>query len=40
MNDRYFVRLLDDSHDIEHAVIRVEDGIENTLDAYLESLKK
>lgn len=25
---------------IDHAVIRVEDSIENTLDAYLESLKK
>lgn len=25
---------------IDHTVIRVEDSIENTLDAYLESLKK
>jgi len=40
MNDRHFARLFDDYHDIDHAVIRIEDGIENTSDAYLESLKK
>ena len=40
MNDRHFARLFDDYHDIDHAVIRIEGGIENTSDAYLESLKK
>ncbi|MBE0367553.1 YdcH family protein [Pseudoalteromonas sp. MMG013] len=40
MNDRHFSRLFDDYHEIDHAVIRIEDGVENTSDAYLESLKK
>lgn len=40
MQDRHFARLFDDYHDIDHAVIRIEDGVENSSDEYLESLKK
>ena len=40
MNDRHFARLFDDYHDLDHEVIRIEEGVENTSDEYLESLKK
>ncbi|CCQ12265.1 hypothetical protein PALB_31660 [Pseudoalteromonas luteoviolacea B = ATCC 29581] len=40
MNDNHFARLFNDYHDIDHAVIRIEDGVENSSDEYLESLKK
>jgi len=40
MNDRHFARLFDDYHNLDHEVIRIEEGVENTSDEYLESLKK
>ncbi len=40
MQDAHFARLFDEYHDIDHAVIRIEEGIENTSDEYLEELKK
>ena len=40
MNDRHFARLFDDYHDLDHEMIRIEEGVENTSDEYLESLKK
>ncbi|TMO54231.1 YdcH family protein [Pseudoalteromonas phenolica] len=40
MNDRHFARLFDDYHNLDHEVIRIEEGVENTSDDYLESLKK
>ncbi|MFC3031637.1 YdcH family protein [Pseudoalteromonas fenneropenaei] len=40
MSDKHFARLFEDYHDIDNAVIRIEEGIENTSDDYLESLKK
>ena len=40
MNDRHFARLFDDYHDLDHEMFRIEEGVENTSDEYLESLKK
>jgi uncharacterized protein YdcH (DUF465 family) len=40
MNDNHFSRLFDEYHDMDHAIVRIEDGIENTSDDYLEELKK
>lgn len=40
MNDRHFARLFDDYHDLDHEMIRIVEGVENTSDEYLESLKK
>ena len=40
MTNRYFANQFEKYHDTDHAVIRIEDGIENTSDEYLESLKK
>ncbi|CAM4146948.1 YdcH family protein [Pseudoalteromonas byunsanensis] len=40
MKDRHFARLFDDYHNVDHEVIRIEEGLENTSDEYLESLKK
>ncbi|RZQ52220.1 GTP-binding protein [Pseudoalteromonas phenolica] len=40
MNDRHFARLFDDYHDLDHEMIRIEEGVENTSDEYLDSLKK
>lgn len=40
MNDRHFARLFDDYHDLDHEMIRIGEGVENTSDEYLESLKK
>ncbi|BBN81271.1 hypothetical protein PA25_12560 [Pseudoalteromonas sp. A25] len=40
MKDRHFARLFDDYHNLDHEVIRIEEGVENTSDEYLDSLKK
>ena len=40
MNDRHFARLFEEYHDVEHEVHRIENGVENTSDEYLESRKK
>ena len=40
MTNRYFANQFEKYHDTDHAVIRIEDGIENTSDEYLEELKK
>lgn len=39
MNDNHFARLFSDYHEINKAVLRIEDGVENTSDEYLESQK-
>jgi uncharacterized protein YdcH (DUF465 family) len=36
----YFARLFDEYHEIDHEVHRIETGIENTSDEYLENRKK
>ena len=36
----YFARLFDEYHQVNHEVHRIETGIENTSDEYLEQRKK
>ena len=40
MGNARFARLFDDYHDVDHEVRRIEEGVENTSDVYLENLKK
>ena len=40
ISNRHFARQFDKYHEIDHEIIRVEEGIENTSDEYLEELKK
>ena len=40
MNDKHFVRLFGQYHDIDQEIRRIEQGIENTSDDYLETRKK
>jgi uncharacterized protein YdcH (DUF465 family) len=40
MTDNHFARLFDEYHDIDHEVHRIETGVENTSDEYLEECKK
>jgi uncharacterized protein YdcH (DUF465 family) len=40
MSDAHFAKLFDDYHEVEHEVRRIEEGVENTSDVYLEDLKK
>ncbi|WP_144394129.1 YdcH family protein [Pleionea sediminis] len=40
MENAHFSKLFDDYHEIDHQVIRIEKGIENTSDEFLEKLKK
>lgn len=39
-NNHHFARLSDDYHAIDHEVLRIETGIENSSDDYLEEQKK
>ncbi len=39
-HDSHFARLFDEYHDINREILRIEEGIENTADEYLEELKK
>ena len=40
MNDNHFARLFDEYHVMDHQIVRIEEGVENTADDYLEELKK
>lgn len=40
INDNHFSRLFEEYHEVEHEVHRIEQGVENTSDDYLEKLKK
>ena len=40
MNDSRFARLFKEYHELDHEVIRIEQGVENTTDEYLEQQKK
>lgn len=40
MENRHFARLFDDYHEVDHEVRRIEMGVENTSDDYLEDRKK
>ena len=40
MTDRHFSKLADQYHDLDNGIIRIEEGVENASDDYVESLKK
>ena len=40
MNNNHFARLFDEYHEVDHEVHRIETGVENTSDEYLEGRKK
>ncbi len=40
MNNHHFARLFEEYHTINREVVRIEDGVENHSDEYLENLKK
>lgn len=40
MSNQHFARLFEEYHEVDHEVHRIETGIENTSDEYLESRKK
>lgn len=39
-SNAHFARLFDEYHDVDHEVRRIEEGVENTSDEYLEGRKK
>jgi uncharacterized protein YdcH (DUF465 family) len=39
MTNAHFARLFKEYHELDHEVIRIEEGVENTSDEYLEQLK-
>lgn len=39
-SNHHFAKLFDEYHEVDKEVHRIEEGIENTGDAYLENLKK
>ena len=40
MSNQHFARLFDEYHEVDHEVHRIETGVENTSDEYLEQRKK
>ncbi len=40
MSDAHFARLFKEYHDVDHGIVRVEDGVEQASDQTLERLKK
>ena len=40
LNDHHFARLFNEYHELDHAVYRFEQGVENCDDQHLETLKK
>ena len=40
MNNNHFARLFEEYHEVDHEVHRIETGVENTSDDYLEERKK
>ena len=40
VENQHFARLFNDYHDVDHEIHRIETGIENTSDDYLEGRKK
>ncbi len=39
-NNLHFARLFGEYHEVDHEVLRIETGIENTSDEYLDARKK
>ena len=40
MSNTQFAKMFDEYHDIDHEIHRIETGVENTSDEYLEGKKK
>ena len=40
INNTHFARLFEEYHDLNREILRIEEGVENTTDEYLEELKK
>lgn len=40
VENKSFAKIFSDYHDIDHEVLRIEQGVENTSDDYLEQKKK
>ena len=40
MNDNHFVRFFNDYHEVNQEIRRIEQGVENTSDEYVEQKKK
>lgn len=40
MNNAHFARLFKEYHELDHEVLRIEQGVENTSDDYIEQQKK
>jgi len=40
LNNNHFARLFDEYHEVDHEIHRIETGVENTSDEYLEKRKK
>ncbi|MGL1957230.1 MAG: YdcH family protein [Colwellia sp.] len=40
MNDAHFLRLFNDYHKLDQEIYRIEQGIENTSDEYIDTKKK
>lgn len=40
MTNNHFARLFDEYHQVDHEVHRIETGVENTSDEYIEERKK
>ena len=40
MVNRHFAKLADEYHDLDNEIIRIEEGLENTTDEYVDGLKK
>jgi uncharacterized protein YdcH (DUF465 family) len=40
MDNRHFAKLFDEYHQVDHEIHRIETGVENTSDIYLEGKKK
>lgn len=40
ISSRHFAKLFDEYHEVDHEVHRIEQGVENTTDTYLDEKKK
>lgn len=40
MENRHFAKLADEYHELDNEIIRIEEGVENTSDEYVDGLKK
>ncbi len=40
MNNNHFSRLFKEYHELDHEILRIEEGVENHADDYVEDLKK